>query len=77
MPGSVLVFWPTVRDVYIDNKLCGTTNAPFDVEIGRHDIDLGAPADYDPPSRKIAVRAMHSPLNPLRVTFTPVEGSAE
>ncbi|HYK05822.1 MAG TPA: hypothetical protein VE974_29015 [Thermoanaerobaculia bacterium] len=77
MPGSVLVSWPTERDVFIDNKRCGTTNAPFDVEIGRHDIDLGGPADYMPPTRKIIVRAVHSPLAPLRVTFTPVEGSSE
>lgn len=77
MPGSVLVSWPTDRDVFIDNKLCGTTNAPFDVEIGRHDIDLGEPADYTPSTRKIIVRSVHSPLAPLRVSFTASEGSSE
>lgn len=64
MPGSVLVPFPDRLDVYIDNQKCGTTNTPFDVEVGTHDIDLGGP-----PSQRIVVLSSHTPLNPLIVYF--------
>jgi hypothetical protein len=72
MPGSVLV--PSIQqcDVFIDQKQCGTTNVPFDVEIGTHDIDLGAP-----PSQRITVLPSHTPLNPLVVEFNePLQASS-
>ena len=64
MPGSVLVPFGEKLDVFIDSQVCGTTNVPFDVEIGTHDIDLGRP-----PSKRIRVRSSHTPLNPLIVEF--------
>jgi hypothetical protein len=64
MPGSVLVPFGSHSDVFIDNQLCGTTNEPFDVEIGTHEIDLGGP-----PSQIIIVLSSHTPLNPLIVHF--------
>lgn len=71
MLGSVLVPYEDDREVFIDNTRCGTTNAPFDVETGTHEIDLGEPDDYTPSSRRIRVKASHTPLNPLVVEFTP------
>jgi hypothetical protein len=64
MPGSVLVPFDGVLDVFIDNQRCGVTNIPFDVEVGTHDIDLGTP-----PSQRIIVLSSHTPLNPLIVQF--------
>ncbi|HUP61511.1 MAG TPA: hypothetical protein VNA69_13945 [Thermoanaerobaculia bacterium] len=64
MPGSVLVPFEDLRDVFIDGQLCGTTNVPFDVQVGTHDIDLGGP-----PSQRIIVLPTHTPLNPLIVHF--------
>jgi hypothetical protein len=74
MSGSVLVPFEEDRDVFIDNTRCGTTNLPFEVEVGTHDIDLGAPADYDPPTQKIQVKSQNSSLNPLVVHFTFLGG---
>jgi len=70
MLGSVLVQFKESRDVFIDNTRCGVTNEPFDVQTGTHDIDLGTPADYTPPTRKIKVKGTHTPLAQLVVTFT-------
>jgi hypothetical protein len=70
MVGSVLVPFPEARDVFIDNGKCGVTNIPFDVEVGTHDIDLGLPADYNPPTRQIRVKSTNTPLAPLIVKFT-------
>jgi hypothetical protein len=64
VPGSVLVPSDKECDVFIDNGLAGTTNVPFDVEVGTHDIDLGAP-----PTQRITVLPTHTPLNPLVVHF--------
>ena len=58
--GSVLVPYGETRDVFVDNQKCGTTNLPFDIEIGTHDVDLGDPQDYAPPSRQVL--AKHTPL---------------
>ena len=70
MPGSVLVPYDDTRDVFVDNKLFGSTNLPFDVEVGTHDIDLGNPHDYTPSSRHVQVLAQHTTLKPLVVNFT-------
>jgi hypothetical protein len=72
MPGSVFVPFVETRDVFVDNQKSGTTNLPFDVEVGTHDIDLGLPRDYTPASRHVQVLAKHTPLNPLEVAFTKV-----
>lgn len=69
MPGSVMVPFEVDRDVFIDTQKCGTTNVPFDVEVGTHDIDLGDPVNYDPPTQKIKVRSNNTPTNPLVVNF--------
>jgi len=75
MTGSVLVPFAEERDVYIDNTRCGRTNSPFEVEVGTHDIDLGSPLDYDPPTQTIQVKAQNSSLNPLVVQFGFLEGA--
>ena len=75
MTGSVLVPFSEERAVFIDNTKCGTTNTPFEVEVGTHDIDLGSPVDYDPPTQIIQVKAQNSALNPLVVHFTFLEGA--
>ena len=70
MAGSVLVPFAEERDVFINTQKCGTTNVPFDVEVGTHDIDLGEPVNYDPPTQRIRVRSSNTPLDPLVVNFT-------
>jgi hypothetical protein len=75
MSGSVYVPFEEDRDVFIDNTKCGRTNIPFEVEVGTHDIDLGSPLDYDPPTQSIQVKALNSPTNPLVVHFTFLEGA--
>lgn len=70
MSGSVLVPFEVDRPVYVDNTKCGTTNVPFEVEVGTHDVDLGNPVNYDPPSQRIKVKSLNSSLNPLVVHFT-------
>ena len=69
MTGSVYVPFAEDRTVYIDTKKCGTTNVPFQVQVGTHDIDMGWPQDYTPSSQRIVVLASHTPLAPLVVTF--------
>lgn len=75
MSGSVLVPFEEDRDVFIDNTKCGRTNIPFEVEVGTHEVDLGSPLDYDPPTVMIQVKAQHSALNPLVVHFNLLEGA--
>ena len=69
MTGSVYVPFAEDRNVFIDTKKCGTTNIPFQVEVGTHDIDLGFPEDYTPVTQKIVVLGTHTPLAPLVVNF--------
>ena len=70
MIGSILVEYSEQRDVFVDNTKCGTTNEPFDVQTGTHDIDLGQPVDYSPTTKKIKVKTSNTSLNPLIVRFT-------
>jgi len=69
MTGSVYVPFAEDRNVFIDTKKCGTTNVPFQVEVGTHNIDLGWPQDYTPSTQEIVVLPSHTPLAPLEVNF--------
>ena len=69
--GFLLVEYVTVREVFIDNVQCGSTNTPFEVSNGFHTIDLGANRDYAPPSQRIDVNG--EPYQaPRTTTFQPL-----
>ena len=53
--GFLLVEYPTVREVFIDDVQCGSTNTPFQVSNGSHRIHLGTSHHYTPSSRTIQV----------------------
>lgn len=53
--GFLLVEYPTVREVFIDDVQCGSTNTPFQVSNGYHRIDLGTRQNYDPSFRRVEV----------------------
>jgi hypothetical protein len=54
--GFLLVEYPTVRKVFIDDVQAGATNTPFQVPNGRHRIDLGPNQNYEPSFRRVEVR---------------------
>ena len=54
--GFLLVEYPTVRRVFIDDVQSGSTNTPFQVPNGRHIIDLGPNPNYAPSFRRVEVR---------------------
>jgi len=54
--GWLLVAFPTVRQVCIDDTQCGMTNTPFQVSNGHHRVDLGPLLDYSPAKRSVVVR---------------------
>lgn len=53
--GFLLVEYPTVRQVFIDDVQCGLTNTPFQVSNGSHRIDLGPNQTYSPSFRRVEV----------------------
>jgi hypothetical protein len=54
--GFLLIEYPTVRQVFIDDVQCGSTNTPFQVPNGYHRIDLGTNQNYAPSFRRVEVR---------------------
>jgi hypothetical protein len=46
----ILVQFPELRSVLIDDTPCGQTNKPILVQLGTHTVSLEGPADYSPPS---------------------------
>lgn len=64
----VKVTFPTRRRVYIDEEDNGYTNQVLRVDAGTHRFDLGAGDDYQPRSRKLAVKDT-TPKKPKRVAF--------
>lgn len=71
----VVVEFPEERDVLLDGQVAGKTNQTLMVEEGNHLFELGDPKDYSPTSQEMTVENTTS-INPLRVTFTPNEGTA-
>ncbi len=53
--GFLLVEYPTVRQVFIDDVQAGSTNMPFQVPNGYHRIDLGPNRNYAPSFRRVEV----------------------
>ncbi len=52
----VVVQHARVRDVFVDGIRSGQTNRLIAVSRGTHRFDLGAPVNYAPKFRKIAVK---------------------
>jgi len=46
----ILVQFPELRGVLIDDTPCGQTNQPILVQLGTHTVKLDGPANYSPPS---------------------------
>ncbi|HWL41083.1 MAG TPA: hypothetical protein VNO75_12690 [Gemmatimonadaceae bacterium] len=67
--GWLLVRFPTVRQVCIDDAQCGVTNTPLEVPNGHHRVDLGPVLDYSPAARNVVVQG--EPYSaPVTTTFT-------
>lgn len=56
------------RTVFIDRCACGTTDQLIPVDSGYHEVDLGSPRDYSPPSHRPNV-VNTSPTRPLILAF--------
>lgn len=56
------------RDVFVDGRRTGSTNALLIVGRGRHVFDLGEPRTYSPSKHTITVRGT-SAVTPRIVTF--------
>lgn len=70
MDGWVIVPFPVVRDVYVDDVRCGQTNTSFSVQLGTHKFDLDVPKDYQPAVIEASIDG--TPVNPTVVTFLPI-----
>ena len=64
----VKVTFPTRRRVYIDEEENGFTNKLLRIDAGTHVFGLGAPANYQPRSRKVTVRDTTAG-RPMQVRF--------
>jgi len=69
--GFLLIEYPTVREVFIDDVQCGSTRTPFQVSNGYHWIDLGKNYDYSPSAQRVNVQG--EPYQaPVRASFRPL-----
>jgi hypothetical protein len=65
----ILVQFPEVRGVLIDDTPCGETNRPILVQLGTHTISLDGPSDYSPAS--ITKQVINTTKkHPMRFVFT-------
>ena len=65
----ILVQFPELRGVLIDDTPCGQTNQPILVQLGTHTISLAGPSDYSPASITKRV-ANTTKANPMLFVFT-------
>ena len=63
------VTFPEVRDVLVDDTLCGTTNKPMMVQLGTHTITLGGAQNYISPPMPVTVYNT-TKLDPMVLVFT-------
>ena len=68
--GFLLVEYPTVRAVYVDDMQYGETRIPFQVSNGNHWIDLGPGNDYTPAFQRVEISGEPSAA-PIRAFFMP------
>jgi hypothetical protein len=69
--GFLLIEYPTVREVFIDDVQCGSTGTPFQVSNGYHWIDLGKNYGYSPSAQRVNVHG--EPYQaPVRASFRPL-----
>ena len=64
----VIVTFPTRRRLYIDDEPTGYTNQVLGVDAGTHVFNLGKRPDYQPRSRKVAVKDTTSG-KPKKIAF--------
>ena len=64
----VKVVFPTRRKVWVDDRLTGFTNKPFQLETGHHVFHLGEPVDYRPERREVLVTGT-LPDEPMIIEF--------
>ena len=67
----VKVFYPFVRDVFVNGELCGRSNVLMTVGPGTQQIDLGDPVDYAPRQCTVTVSGT-SRTRPCSVSFSPL-----
>ena len=64
------VMYLEVRDVLVDDTICGTTNKPMMVERGHHVITLGGEQNYTSPPMPVAIFNT-TKQNPMLLLFEP------
>jgi hypothetical protein len=69
--GFLLVEYPTIRQVFVDDMQCGVTKTPFQLPNGFHRIDLGPNNDYTPSSRHVQISGEPSAA-PVQTSFNPL-----
>lgn len=65
----VIVSFPSIREVWVDDVAAGMTNRLMRVSAGTHVFSLGMPHDYAPATLQCTVRDT-TVLRPLQVVFT-------
>ena len=69
----VIVEFPDIRDVFVDNgdNPVASTNEMFELEEGTHYFNLGQPLNYRPAPARATVTGT-IPANPMKIVFTKV-----
>jgi hypothetical protein len=65
----IVVTFPEVRNVLVDDLLLGVTNQPIMVQRGHHTITLGGAQNYTSPPMPVSVLNT-SQQNPMILAFT-------
>lgn len=66
----VIVKYPDVRDVFVDDQPVGKTGQTLEIQTGHHRFTLGEPVDYTPPVQDVVVAATN-PIIPMEIEFMP------
>lgn len=64
----VIVIYPRVRDVFVDNIRSGQTNAKLAMAEGTYTVHLGTPIDYNPREHTVAVTGTSEAI-PMEIKF--------
>ena len=71
----LIVFFPSTREVRVDDLAQGKTNVVLQLEAGLHDVTLGPPQDFSPVAQTILLMNT-APVDPYRITFHRLPPSA-
>jgi hypothetical protein len=72
----VIVKYPEIRGVLIDDKPSGNTNKTLMAEEGHHEFKLDGEPDYTPLDQVVLVQYT-DPDNPMKIIFSPTENGGQ